>query len=307
MMPSQKTEDHTIACVVLNWNGGSDTERCISSLLSSEDVVLDLVVVDNGSTDGSIERLGTLFPQIAILRQHTNVGVAKGFNIGVEWAGAKGYSALFFLNNDATVSRDCLSTMSSHFENDQDVGIVSPRILDGTRSGTMWFDGGVQNAFGDPIHRGFSQPIQPRVDPYPEDFATGCAMLVRANVFGDVGGFEEQFFAYSEDVDFCYKAKKHGWRILHVARATVVHYPSSATKRNRGKWFRDYYVTRNKLLLTHNKLSGTSWLTFLVYFGMKYVLVPGCFFLATGQLKRFVAVYRGVNDFVHRRFGPRYS
>jgi GT2 family glycosyltransferase len=307
MTTSQKTDGDTIACVVLDWNGGRDTERCIISLLSSENVAIDILVVDNASSDGTPDRLVNLFPQITIFRQQSNLGVAKGFNLGIEWAMAKGHRAVFFLNNDATVHKDCLSTMKQLLDADHSLGIVSPRIIDGTQPGKMWFDGGKQNAFGDPVHMGFSQLIGLQIGNRTEDFATGCAMLVRAHVFEDVGGFGEQFFAYSEDVDFSHRARKHGWRILHVPRANVVHYPSSATKRNRGKWFRDYYVTRNKLLLLRNELSGTAWLTFLLYFGVRYVLVPSCFFLATAQFKRLGAVYCGVYDFVLRRFGRRYS
>jgi GT2 family glycosyltransferase len=300
-------EDNTIACVVLNWNSGGDTERCISSLLSSENVVLDILVVDNGSTDGSADRLVNLFPQIAILRQQSNVGVAKGFNIGIEWALTRGHSAVFFVNNDTTVHKDCLAMMKQHLDGDACIGIVSPRIVDGTHPGKMWFDGGRRNRFGDPVHRGFSHPINSHVGTHTEDFATGCAMLVRSKVFKDIGGFAEQFFAYSEDVDFSHRARKGGWQILHVPRANVVHYPSSATKRNRGKWFRDYYVTRNKLLLLRSELRGAAWANFLLYYLGKYVLGPCCFFLATGQFRRIVAVYRGVFDFVLGRFGQRFA
>ena len=102
------TNSSTISCVVLNWNGGSDTVACIRSLLSSRDVALDIVVIDNGSMDRSVELLEEQFLTLTILKHQSNIGVAGGFNLGIDWAIAKGHSLVFFINNDATVERDCL-------------------------------------------------------------------------------------------------------------------------------------------------------------------------------------------------------
>jgi GT2 family glycosyltransferase len=296
-----------VACVVLNWNGAEDTLRCVESLLASRNVRLDVVIVDNGSTDDSVKELGERFPNVALLRQANNVGVAQGFNIGLEWATGRGVPFVFFLNNDATVEHDCVSILLGVFDGDALAGICSPRIIDGTRAGRMWSDGGGQNAFRDPVHVGMFQPIRRGAEPRPEVFATGCAMMVRASVFAAVGRFDERFFAYSEDVDFCVRARREGWSIFHVPKALATHYPSSATKRNRGKWYRDYYVTRNKLLLLHSELSRLRWVWFLGYFSLRYLIVPTLFFLMTAQFRRVHAVWSGVYDFVQKRFGRRYS
>ena len=296
-----------IACVVLNWNGAEDTLRCVESLCASKDVRLEVIIVDNGSTDDSVRRLVERFPNVQLLRQPRNIGVAQGFNIGLTWATVKGFPFVFFLNNDATVEQDCISALLGVCDQDSASGICSPRIIDGTRSGRMWFDGGRQNAFGDPLHVGMSHPMRKDTAQRPEAFATGCAMMVRASLFSDVGNFDEQFFAYSEDVDFCFRARKKGWKIIHVPRAVATHYPSSAAKRNRGKWFRDYYVTRNKLLLLRTELSRLQWIWFLAYFAFRYLITPTLVFTVTGQFKRVRAVLCGANDFFRKRFGQRYS
>ena len=307
MSAPENIRSETIACVVLNWNGGHDTERCIRSLLDARHVALDILVVDNGSTDGSERVLAALFPHLTILKQQTNLGVAKGFNLGIDWALATGCDFVFFLNNDATVDVDCLSMLRRALESSEHAGIASPRILDGARPGLMWFDGGEKNIWGDPVHRGIGSPSKRNPETHQQHFATGCAMLVRAGVFADVGKFDERFFAYSEDVEFCVRAGRRGWRTIHYSQALATHYPSSATKRNKGKWFRDYYVTRNKLLLLNDELRGMAWVSFVAYFSVKYVLVQCAFFLITGQFRRIAAIFTGVSDYVNGKFGARYS
>jgi hypothetical protein len=152
-----------------------------------------------------------------------------------------------------------------------------------------------------------SSPINREVGSRPQYFATGCAMLIRANAIGEVGRFDERFFAFSEDVEFCVRARRQGWQTIHNSHATATHYPSSATKKNKGKWFRDYYVTRNKLLLLSGELKGVEWLVFVLYFSLKYVVAPCLFFLMTGQFRRARAIVTGVLDFVKGAFGERYS
>lgn len=301
------TNSSTISCVVLNWNGGSDTVACIRSLLSSRDVALDIVVIDNGSMDRSVELLEEQFLTLTILKHQSNIGVAGGFNLGIDCAIAKGHSLVFFLNNDATVESDCLLVLKQVLDTNNRAGIVSPRILDRSRPGTMWFDGGRFNFAGDPVHAGMSLSSDRKADIREEGFASGCAMLVRAVVFADAGKFDERFFAYSEDVEFCLRARAHGWKILHVPEAIVTHAPSSAVKKNRGKWFRDYYVTRNKLLLLRKRVTGLRWALFLAYFGVLYVAVPSAVFLLRGKVTRVRAVWSGLGDFIKGRFGGRYS
>ena len=254
----------TIRCVVLNWNGASDTVRCVSSLLSSEGVALDVAIIDNGSTDDSVAILRERFPLMTVIRQTSNSGVARGFNVGIGWALANRHSLVFFLNNDATVDKNCLRVLKHVLDTNEGAGVVSPRIFDRTKPGRLWFDGGRVNCVGDPVHVGMSSPAR-KVEEREQDFATACAMLVRPEVFADAGRFDESFFAYSEDVDFCLRARAHGWKILHVPEAIVTHAPSSAVKKNRGKWFRDYYVTRNKLLLLRKRVTGLRWALFLAY------------------------------------------
>ena len=301
------SDARVIACIVLNWNGGLDTERCIRSLMDSKGTNPDIVVVDNGSSDGSPERLMELFPQVSMLCQSANLGVAKAFNIGVEWALVRGHEFIFFLNNDAILQEDCLAILEEVLMREGSVSVVSPRILDGSVPGKLWFDGGRRNVFGDFVHVGMGHSTSGEEQIRQTDFASGCAMLVRSDAFEEVGVFDEKYFAYSEDAEWCSRVKRKGRQVAHAPRALATHFPSSATIRNKGKWFRDYYVTRNKLLFVSGELRGMRWMIFLIYYAIMYVVMPSLFFLLAGQFQRIVAVWNGAADFVKGRFGPRYS
>jgi GT2 family glycosyltransferase len=142
---------------------------------------------------------------------------------------------------------------------------------------------------------------------FVEQFATGCAMLVRSEVFDIVGFFDEAYFAYSEDADLCLRARANGFTIVHNPRALVTHYPSAATIKNEGKWFRDYYVTRNSFMFGRRHWSGMRRIMFYGYSVVIGFFTPVIYFALTGQLRRIGAVMLGVIDFVRGKDGKRYG
>ncbi|RPH34798.1 glycosyltransferase family 2 protein [bacterium] len=293
------------AVVILNWNGAEQVEQCVHAVMASHGIDPFFVIVDNGSTDGSDSSLASIVRRGTILKQERNVGVAAGFNVGVRWALHHGASYVLLLNSDAMVTPDCIREMKEVLDRMPGVGIVSPRILDAKNRDRIWFDGGFFNALGYPVHRRFGW--KPNTDhcEYQEDFATGCIFLARADVYLSTGLFDETYFAYSEDVDLCMRATAHGWRIFHVPRAVARHAPSSSVLRNAGKWFRDYYVARNNLLLFRRQRPGTRWAGYLLYYGFVMMLIPAVYFLVTGQFRRVGAMYEGVRDFFRGEFGER--
>jgi GT2 family glycosyltransferase len=303
--------DEIITCVVLNWNGNSEILKCAESLQASKGVTLDIVVVDNGSRDDSVPLLEKGFPEVHIIRHSRNIGLSRARNEAIRWALERNSAFVFLIDDDAYVSQECLRlllevTMTSH-----DIGIVTPRILDGKTEDKIWFDGGFTNLFGDTVHRNMRKRVglPGGIDPlatFEEEFASGCSMLIRREVFETVGLFNEEYFVYSEDADFSFRSREQGFKILHVPSASAWHHQSSDTKRNKGKWFRDYYVTRNKLLLVRGQKRGLGWILFLGYFGVRHLLIPIGYFLLTAQFKRISAVISGVVDFVCGRFGERY-
>jgi GT2 family glycosyltransferase len=304
-------KDHKAACIVLNWNGGREIERCLQSLQETEGQSPGIIVVDNGSTDGSLTMIEDQFPSIHIIRLPRNAGLACARNEAVRWTMTKDFAYLFFVDDDAFVSPQCLPSLIAAAEASPSIGIVTPRILGAEDKDILWFDGGLVNIFGDTVHVNMGKhgsSLDMKEDALIEhDFATGCCMLVRQDVFKAIGLFDEDYFIYSEDADFSFRARNAGYRIVHVPSARAWHQQSADTRRNRGKWFRDYYATRNRLLLIQRRIHGFKWLVFLGYFVVRYLVVAMTYFLVTLQFRRIQAVAQGVSDFVGGRFGERYA
>jgi GT2 family glycosyltransferase len=293
------------AVVILNWNGGAQTTQCVAAVAASTGIDPFFVIIDNASTDGSDIELASAIRRGTILKQPRNIGVAAGFNVGVRCALERGASHILLLNSDAIVTPECLGKMKEVLDRVPDAGIVSPRILDLKNKNRVWFDGGFFNAMGYPVHRRFGW--EPNADhrEYPEDFATGCVFLAKSDVYRAVGLFDDTYFAYSEDVDLCMRSARQGWRIFHVPQAVAYHSPSSSVLRNAGKWFRDYYVARNNLLLFRRQRPGIRWAGYLLYDGFVMMLIPAAYFVLTGQFRRVRAMWEGVRDYFHGQFGER--
>ncbi len=297
-----------IGCVVLNWNGGKRILECIRSLISTRDVRTSIVVIDNGSTDDSIAQIRKSYPAVHIQECGANVGLARARNMGVKYLLEQNHRAILFIDDDATVSEDCLHRLSVAMQFEPKSGITSPRILDGLNPDTIWYDGGKVNIVGDTVHRNDRKDVRfvKANELSSMEFATGCCMLIKAEVFKYIGLLDESFCVYSEDADFSFRAQSAGYSILHVPAAVATHLQSGDTKSNRGKWFRDYYVTRNKFLLFSKHYSG---MPFVVASGYHFVnsFLRIVYFAIVGEWRRSRAIVDGVTDFAKGRFGMKYS
>lgn len=298
-----------IACIVLNWNGSDRILRCIQSLLESQNVKPVIIVVDNGSSDGSPERIVREFQNIHVIRFGENLGLARARNEGIRWALEQRFPFILFIDNDALVTKECLAKLVSVLDGTSGAGIVTPRILDGGSSGRIWYDGGVTNILGNTIHRNMGRESNGVAEKSPMriSFATGCCMLTKREVFEKVGLLDEDYFVYSEDADFSFRASKSGFDIMHVPEAEARHDQSGDTKANRGKWFRDYYEVRNKLMLFERHYAGVKWFMAMMGFGVSGIGDRVAYFALKGEWLRCKAVLAGVGDFMRGRTGKRYS
>jgi GT2 family glycosyltransferase len=198
----------SVAVIVLNWNGFEETRRCLSSLAALEYEPLRVVVVDNGSTDGSAERLADL-PGIELIRSDRNRGFAGGVNLGVRRALETDAAYVWLLNNDAEVKPSTLAALVDEAEADARIGIVGGVLPE------VWGGGRVSEWTG--VARPVTEPGELL------DYVTGTCMLIRRAVLEQVGLFDEAFFFYYEDADFCRRAQEDGWRLSVAPEARVEH------------------------------------------------------------------------------------
>jgi hypothetical protein len=213
----------SVVAIVLNWCRESDTAACIDSLLASDDQSLGVLLVDNGSPDGSGDRLHARYPTVSYLQTGANLGYAAGNNRGMTTALEAGANYLLLLNDDTVVDRSCVRALVRAAE-ETGAAVVTPRILYFDEPTIVWYDGGTISrlrALG--IHTGQDAPPDARRSRAPTSFVCGCCFLIRADVARDTGGFDERFFAYAEDVELSLRLSRDSHRAIHEPSAVVWH------------------------------------------------------------------------------------
>jgi len=230
-MNTIRVDQPTVSVIIVNWNGGPVLVRCVKSVLESEYHNFELIVVDNASSDGSIEGLINLYgsdPRLHIIRLKKNVGFALANNIGAFHA--KG-EYLVFLNNDTVVERNWLKELLQPFLKDPMVAVTQAKLLsiDG-----RYIDGADDyiDRFGYPMILGHGDVDRGQYDQEREIFsARAAAMMVRVDVFRKVGMFDGTFFAGYEDVDLSWRIRLVGYRVMLCPRAVVWHVGGYSVKR----------------------------------------------------------------------------
>ena len=216
-----------VAVIVPNWNGADRLRPCIRSLAAQDLADLEIIVVDNGSTDDSRAVLDELVAEVApvtltVLHNDTNLGFAGGVNRGIRHALDFGFDAIAMFNNDAVADRRWLGQLVTALETHHDAAIATGRLLmaDGR---TVDSTGDFYTTWGLAFPRDRYQPADP-VRPSGYVFgASGGASLFRASLFRDIGLLDEHFFAYFEDVDLSFRAQLAGHRVYYTAQAVAFH------------------------------------------------------------------------------------
>ncbi len=220
-----------VAIVVPNWNGADLLRSCIDSLLSQSYENFSIIVVENGSIDDSLNILKSYGKNVTILKQEKNLGFAGGVNVGIKYAIENGYTSVALFNNDARADKNWLKNLVSVLDAEDSVGIVTSKILiDNTNrldSTGDWY-----TSSGMPFPRGRQEVDKAQYDNKNLVFgASGGASLYRTSLFEDIGLFDEDFFAYYEDVDISFRAQLRGWLIKYEPKAIVFHKLSATSNK----------------------------------------------------------------------------
>jgi len=226
MTDGNKQAQPLVYVMLLHWNDAENTLDCLKSIYELDYPNFRALVVDNGSTDGSIQQLREAFPQPEYLLNERNLGFAGGANVGLDYAQRQGASYVFFVNNDTVLERSALKELVRFAQDHPRAGLLAPKIYyyyDPTR---IWAAGSRLVHFPPRIKMiGLGKRDHPRYDVLRRlDYVTGCALLIRREVLETVGGFDLTFSpAYHEDYDYCARATAEGWEIWYVPGAQVWH------------------------------------------------------------------------------------
>jgi GT2 family glycosyltransferase len=263
-----------VAVIVLNWNGGQDTLDCLASLRQMDYPCFDVLVVDNSSTDGSIEAIRESFPEVSLIETGANLGFTGGNNVGMRHALDRGVDYVLLLNNDTEVAVDLLTCLVDAVEAEPGVGVAGPLIYYYDQPAIVWSAGGaVDRRRGQTRMVGLGEPDSGQYGSTPRevDFVSGCALLTRRSVLEQIGLLDERFFAYYEEVEWCLRARRAGYRIINVPGAKVWH--KISPKQRASSPMVHYYMTRNRLLfLSSAGLGWRAWFQALVLDDLRTLL-----------------------------------
>jgi GT2 family glycosyltransferase len=252
--------------VVVNWNAAEETLACLRALFATAPKPGAIHVVDNGSADGSAERVATEFPDVRLHRLPENRGFAGGANVGVAAALKEGAAAVWFLNNDARPAKDALGRLVAAAARRRDVGLFGPKIFRDLKSRRLWCCG-VAFRFGPNLAAllGFDRVDDGSFDVEKEpESLTGCGLLARREVFDAIGLLDEGYFAYVEDADFCARARKAGFRLLYVPEAILEHPGGGSSGGGYGPG-RKYLTTHGAARFLRRHGTFALWSAFLIF------------------------------------------
>lgn len=286
-----------VSIVVLNWNGLADTLACLESLKNLDYRNYGILVVDNASTDGSVEELQKRYgkdPQVEIVRNQVNLGFAEGNNVGIRRALARESDYVLLLNNDTVVDKHALIHMIRAVNGNPKIGLAGPkvyyqddpqRLYSSVDPVNLWWMAALPTTGGQ-LDRG-------QFDHRREvDNLVGCALLARAEAIREVGLLDPDYFAYYDEVDWSLRMRKAGYQVVFVPQAVVYHKGGASLTRVDASLIA-YYKMRNLILFMRKHAHWGQWLTFLPILAAISLYRTGSALLR-GDPKTAKAVLRGI-------------
>jgi len=260
------------AILIVNWNLREDTLACIRALFAAGVRDEHVVLVDNGSSDRSPEAVQTEFEdRVVQIQSDRNLGLAGGINAGLPAALRTGADWIFLLNNDTVVSEDVFERLGAALQDLPGVGIWGPRIVYDTAPERVWSLGD-RRVLGTLLTRPISESAMSSnglPSSIPVDVVSGCAMLVHRQVFERIGGFDNSFFLFAEEVDFCLRAGQAGIDLAVAPRAVVRHKVSLSTDRDRP--LARFLRIRNQIRVYRRYASGAGKPFYFVFTALRTV------------------------------------
>ncbi|MEJ2598007.1 MAG: glycosyltransferase family 2 protein [Anaerolineales bacterium] len=296
-----------VVFAVVNWNQCQLTLDCLASLREQTYPNFSVVLVDNGSVDGSAGAVREQFPEVTVLENGRNLGIAGANNVGIRWALDAGADYVFLLNNDTIVDSDMLDHLVRVTEADPTIGMAGPTMLFFDQPETIWCAGNSidwNSGETNRLREGDSLSTVREADLEEVDFITSCAVLIKRAVFEQVGLMDERYFIYYDETDWFARASASGWRSVYVPWARMWHKVSASMGESSPRT--DYYMIRNRFLFLSKNLDGFHKAFSLTWAAARNLKIIAAYTLKNRTAKRLAnrdAKYLGLRDAIVGRWG----
>ncbi len=290
--------------IILNTNKREDTLACLRSLDKNDASNMHTIVLDNASIDGSVAAIQSEFPLVEIIQLAENLGYAGNNNVGIKAALQRGADWIFLLNEDTTLSSNCISVLVEYGEQNPQAGITGPLVYHADEPEVIQSAGGYLDANWNPLHTGINETDHGQYNAARQvQWISGCGLMVRRQAFDQAGLINKDFFYYNEEVELCRRINQFGWEIYLVPDAKLWHkgvqrnyHPSANVT---------YYKVRNFLLFLNLQHAPLRVKLHTWYENIRmvasYTIRPKW---RNGRDHRDAAV-QGMRDFLFHRWGKR--
>lgn len=283
-----------ITVIIVNWNRRDLLIKAVASVLNDGYPNVQVVVIDNGSKDLSVEAVRERFPNVVVQANAENLGYSRGNNQGINLAIEMKADYLMFLNNDAALLPGTLKKLLDLFVQNPKCGASSPFIVYAGQPDTIWYGGGSVSLWNGQVRHTF---IRRKLNEVAKGttitgYITGCAMMVRSNAILESGKFDDSYVLYSEDVDLCLRLRKKGWKLLVTNEAIALHDVSSSTGGGMSP-LKAFYRARSTALLL--KRWAPRWMWAIVPFaGSIGLLIVLTGLIISGKIGIANSIVRGI-------------
>jgi GT2 family glycosyltransferase len=287
-----------VSIVVLNWNGLQDTLICLESLMTVDYKFFEIILVDNGSIDGSQEKLQNLARQnskVHLVLNSRNLGFSGGANIGIRKALDQKADYVLLLNNDTRVSPSFLTHLVRVAVSGPNIGILGPKVYYEGRESVLYCAGSrVIKALGQPLMRGLRQKDYGQYNQQEAvGFISGCCLLIKKEVIEKIGLLDEDYFAFFEDLDWNIRAQKAGYQSVYVPLSVIWHKGSNTIGFRSPAYY--FLHARNRIMFAKKHLGFLSfWLMFAPYFLIYRYLWANLSLALRGRWKQVRALHQGI-------------
>lgn len=295
-----------VITIILNTNRKEDTLAVLASLSGCDYSNKRTIILDNASMDGSVEAIHSSYPEVEVIGLRQNLGYAGNNNVGIQVAVNRGADWVLVLNEDTVVAPDCLTRLVEVGESNPRIGIVGPMVYHYDEPDVIQSAGGRMDRSWRTWHLAQNELDHGQfTTPHVVEWISGCAIMIRRAVIEQVGGLDERFFYYWEETEWCLRARKRGWMIMHIPEAKLWH---KGVQRNYQPGSNvTYYSTRNRfLMLSKHRAPIMAW---IVAWGQTLkTLVSWSIKPRWGAMRSHkLAMWQGARDFLSHRWGMRVS